>query len=145
MRHDLIALTGDIAVGDLPTDCTLRIAKALGYAAVLHHRADFGWPDPAETEALRKRVAAARLAYESTATVQSGPEGLPKPAQLAALIGGLPKPLLVVSRDSASLEGLADIALTRMNAAAVGGRVGMHDSATDPAAIDTGQRKRRVA
>ena len=104
-------LNSDIAVGAPPTPKTLRIAKALGYAAVLHDCSDDA-DSGAQENGVRQRVEAARLEYH---TADLAPNGVAREAVLAtveSLIARLPKPVFVVSHDPDRAAALMAAATT---------------------------------
>ena len=98
-------LNGEVAVGVLPTPKTLRIAKALGYAAVLHDCGD-GTGTDTVVRGLRERVEAARLEHHTAELAPTGSARDTVLEEVRSLVARLPKPLFVVSADPHRIAAL---------------------------------------
>jgi hypothetical protein len=96
--NKLSILNADIAVVTLPTQKTLRIAKALGYAAVLHDCTEDTTGATLDND-VRHLVETACLRYDNVALAPAGTAPADSLAQIKGVVARLPKPLLVTSRD----------------------------------------------
>ena len=105
-------LNADYAVGASPTQKTFRIAKALGYAAVLHLGDDRTHRTAPMDASLRARVKTARLAFHAADMAAGGLGHAQALAQIGELAASLPKPLLVICSDRYRAEAIVATAST---------------------------------